>query len=195
MNISQKTRKLTITALLSAVAAALMALEMPLPFMPPFLKLDPSSVPILIGGFVLGPLSAMVMALIKALIHALSTTTGGVGELADFIITSSFAVTAALIYKRHHSKKGALLACLGGVIAITVAGALANRFLLIPFYSTFMPLDAIFAMCGKVNPLIHDFNSYILFGVIPFNVLKGVTISALTFLVYKKMAGYIKKIV
>lgn len=195
MNISQKTRRLTITAVLAAVAAALMTLEMPLPFMPPFLKIDPSSIPILIGGFVLGPVSAVVMALIKAMVHALSTTTGGVGELADFIITSSFAVTAALIYKNNHTKKGALLACLGGVTAITITGALANKLLLIPFYSTMMPMESIFAICGKVNPLIHDLNSYIIFGVIPFNMLKGIIISALTFLVYKKMAGFIKTLV
>ncbi len=195
MNISQKTRRLTITAVLAAVAAALMTLEMPLPFMPPFLKIDPSSIPILIGGFVLGPVSAVVMALIKAMVHALSTTTGGVGELADFIITSSFAVTAALIYKNNHTKKGALLACLGGVTAITITGALANKLLLIPFYSTIMPMESIFAICGKVNPLIHDLNSYIIFGVIPFNMLKGIIISALTFLVYKKMAGFIKTLV
>lgn len=195
MNISQKTRRLTITAVLAAVAAALMTLEMPLPFMPPFLKIDPSSIPILIGGFVLGPVSAVVMALIKAMVHALSTTTGGVGELADFIITSSFAVTAALIYKNNHTKKGALLACLGGVTAITITGALANKLLLIPFYSTIMPMESIFAICGKINPLIHDLNSYIIFGVIPFNMLKGIIISALTFLVYKKMAGFIKTLV
>lgn len=195
MNISHKTRRLTITAVLAAVAAALMTFEMPLPFMPPFLKIDPSSVPILIGGFVLGPLSAVVMALIKALVHAMSTTTGGVGELADFIITSSFAVTAAVIYKKHHTKKGALLACLGGVIAITLAGIIANKLLLIPFYSTIMPMETIFAVCGKVNPLIHDLNTYIIFGVVPFNMLKGIIISALTFLVYKKMAGFIKTLV
>ncbi len=191
MNVSQKTRKLTITAVLAAVAAALMTLEMPLPFMPPFLKVDPSSVPILIGGFVLGPVSAVIMSLIKALIHALTTTTGGVGEIADFLITSSFAVTAALIYKKHHTKKGAILACIGGVTAITITGALANKLILIPFYSTVMPMDVIFDLCNKVNPLIHDLDSYILYGAIPFNMLKGAIISVLTFLVYRKMAGFI----
>ena len=92
----------------------LMYFEMPLPFMPPFLKVDPSAIPILIGSFILGPAAGVAMAFIKAFVHLFSSGTGGVGELADFIITSSFAVSASLVYRRHHTKKGAILACAVG---------------------------------------------------------------------------------
>lgn len=192
MRNSVKIRRITVTAMFATMATLLMYFELPLPFMPPFLKVDPSSIPILIGSFILGPMAGVAMAFIKAFVHFFSSGTGGVGELADFIITSSFAVTAAVIYRRHHTKRGAVLACAGGTVAIAVAGVLANRFLLLPFFGKVMPMESIFAACGAVNPLIHDTNSYLLFGALPFNMIKGVLVSLLTFPVYKKMSGQIK---
>ncbi|MEG1926957.1 MAG: ECF transporter S component, partial [Ruthenibacterium sp.] len=88
------TRKLTAMALFAAISTVLMYIEVPVPLMPPFLKLDISAVPIMIGAFAFGPLEGVVMAFIKALVHLLSTQTMGVGEIADFLITGSFALTA-----------------------------------------------------------------------------------------------------
>ncbi len=192
MKSSVRTRRITVTAMFAALATILMYIELPLPFMPPFLKVDPSSIPILIGSFILGPTAGIAMAFVKAFVHLLSSTTGGVGELADFIITSSFAVSASLVYRRHHTKRGAVLACIVGTVCITAAGVLANKFLLLPFFSKVMPMEAIFSACGAVNPLIHDTGSYLLFGALPFNMMKGVLISLLTFPVYKKMSSHIK---
>ena len=192
MKATVKVRRVTVTAMFAAIATILMFFEMPVPFMPPFLKLDPSAVPILIGSFILGPMAGMVMVFIKAFVHFFSTTTGGVGELADFIITSSFVVTAATIYRRHHTKTGAVLACVGGTVALAVVGVLANKFLLLPFFSTVMPMEAIFKACSKVNPLIKDTNTYLLYGALPFNLIKGTAISLLTFPVYKRMSAHIK---
>ncbi|MEG2143903.1 MAG: ECF transporter S component [Oscillospiraceae bacterium] len=172
-----------------------MYFEIPIPFMPPFLKLDFSSIPILIGSFVLGPVSGVIMAFIKAFVHFFSSTTGGVGEIADFIMTSSFAVSAALVYRNHHTKKGAILACLTGTVSIMIAGVLANKFLLIPFFATVMPMDSIFSACGAINPLIYDLTSYLIFGVAPFNMIKGLIITAATFPVYKKMSVHIKSFI
>lgn len=191
MNQSVRTRRITVTAMFATIATLLMYFELPLPFMPPFLKVDPSAIPILIGSFILGPAAGIAMAFFKAFVHFFSSTTGGVGELADFIITASFAVSASLVYRRHHSKKGAILACIVGTGAITVAGVLANKFLLLPFFSQVMPVESIFAACGAVNPFIHDTNSYLLFGALPFNLLKGTLISLLTFPVYKKLSVHI----
>lgn len=192
MKNSVRTRRITVTAMFAAIATLLMYIELPLPFMPPFLKVDPSSIPILIGSFILGPMAGIAMAFVKAFVHLLSSGTGGVGELADFIITSSFAVSASMVYRRHHTKKGAMLACVAGTIAITIAGVLANKFLLLPFFSKVMPMEAIFSACGAINPLIHDTNSYLLFGALPFNLMKGVLVSFLTFPVYKRMSSHIK---
>ncbi|MDD3430177.1 MAG: ECF transporter S component [Oscillospiraceae bacterium] len=186
-------RKITTIALFSAISTILMYIEMPLPFMPPFLKLDISAVPIMIGSFAFGPVEALCMAFIKSCVHALSTTTGGVGELADFLITGSFALTAGLIYRKTKTKKSAILACVFSVFVIVVVGCLANYFVLLPFYSNMMPLEAIYEMCNKVNPLITGKSTYIVFGVAPFNLIKGAIVSALTFLTYKKMSGFLKK--
>lgn len=191
MKHSSATKRLTVTALFAAAATVLMFFEMPLPMMPPFLKLDPSLLPILIGSFILGPFAGVEMAFIKAFVHVFSTTTGGVGELADFLMTSAFAVAAALIYRRYHTKRGALAACATGTIALTCMGVLANYFLLIPFYAKLMPMDTIFAACAAVNPNITGMAGYLLYGVVPFNLIKGAIMSLLTFPVYKKMSRQI----
>ena len=187
-----KLRVLTVTALFAAVAAVLMYVETPLPLMPPFLKLDPSLLPILIGSFILGPASAVAMAFVKAVVHVFSSTTGGVGELADFLMTSAFACTAAFVYRRRHTKRGAALACVCGTIALVVMGVVANRFLLIPFYAKIMPLEAIFAACSAVNPHITGMGGYLLYGVVPFNLIKGAAVSLLTFPVYKRLSVQIQ---
>lgn len=192
MKASVKVRRITVTAMFAALATVLMFFEMPVPFMPPFLKLDPSAVPILIGGFILGPVAGVVMVFIKAFVHLFSSMTGGVGELADFIITSSFVATAAIVYRRHHTRKGAVLACIAGTAVLAAVGVLANKFLLLPFYSTVMPLESIFKACGAVNPLIKDTNTYLMYGVLPFNLIKGIAVSLITFPVYKRMSTHIK---
>ena len=188
-------RKVAIAAMLAAIAVVLNYFEMPLPLMPPFLKIDASTIPLLIGSFILGPVYAVGMAFVKNFVHFFTSTSGGVGQLADFIITSAFTVTASIIYRRNRTRKGAVLGCMAGCLAIAVAGYLANRYLLIPFYSQIMPMDAIFAAYAKVNSLIHDLDSYLLFGAVPFNLIKGLLISLVTFPVYKKLSYHIKRFI
>ncbi len=189
---SSKTRKITLIGIFAAISTVLMFFELPLPFMPPFLKFDPSGVPILLSSMLFGPSAAISVTLIKDVIHVLSTTTGGVGELADFLIMSSFSVVVGLIYNKRSDRKGVLGATLAGTVTIAIVGALANRFLLIPFFSKVMPLEAIFAACAEINPAIDGLNAYILFGAIPFNVIKGLLLTVLTFLLYRKLEGFLK---
>lgn len=138
------------------------------------------------------PAAGIFISLVKDLIHLLSSQTGGVGELSDFLIYTAFSLSAGFLYRYHKSKKGALLACLSGTAAVTVVGALTNRFLIIPFYSKLMPIDAIVSACNAVNPMIDSIDGYILFGAMPFNLIKGLIISALTFMVYKKLSHLMK---
>lgn len=189
-----KTRTITYTALFAAIAAVLMYFEFPLPFMPPFLKVDLSGAATMIAGFTMGPVSAVIVTLIKDLVHVLSSQTGGVGELADFLCTSAFAVTASVIYRRYHTRKGALVSCGAAIAVMTVCGMLANRFLLIPFYSKIMPIDAILSACAQINPLIGSLDTYILFGAGPFNLLKGVILSLITVLLYKRLSSWMKTV-
>ena len=189
---SSKTRKMALIGIFSAIASVLMFFELPMPFMPPFLKVDPSGVPILLSSMLFGPTAAISVTLIKDVIHLLSTTTGGVGELADFLIMSSFSVVVGLIYSKRSDRKGVLMATLAGTVTIAVVGGLANRFLLIPFFSKVMPLEAIFAACAEINPAIDGLNAYIFFGAVPFNVIKGLLLTVLTFLLYRKLEGFLK---
>lgn len=189
-----KTMKITYTAIFAAIAAVLMYFEFPVPFMPPFLKIDLSGAAILIGAFIFGIGPAISMALIKDLFHALQTQTGGSGELQDFILLSIFVIVAVSVYKRHRTRKMALVGCLLGTAAMSVAGMLTNYFIIIPYYSKvmLMPLDAIFAACTAINPYISGMGSYLLIGVLPFNIIKGGLITLITMFVYKKLSTFIK---
>ena len=182
-------------ALFAAISTVLMYIEVPIPLMPPFLKLDISAVPIMIGSFAFGPFEGLVMSLIKAMVHALSSQTMGVGEVADFLITGSFAFTAGLLYRRHKNKKAAVTACAVSIITATAVGTLANYFLLLPFYAAMynMPLQAVIDMCRAVNPAIDSLGSYILLGIVPFNLLKGTIVAVLTFLIYKKISTFLHR--
>lgn len=181
--------KLALTAMFAAIASVLMFFEFPLPLTPSFLKLDLSDVAVLIGGFVLGPFSAVAIALIKDLIHLSVTTSGGVGELADFLISALFCVTASLLYRRRKTIPWAIAGCGIGIAVMMAAAAVLNKFLLLPFYTKFMPLDAIFKMCAQVNPFfpITDVNTYLLYAVLPFNLVKGALVSVVALLVAKNL--------
>ena len=139
-----------------------------------------------------GPGAGIFITLVKDIIHIMSTQTGGVGELSDFLIYAAFSLVAGGWYLKHKNKKGALLSSVLGTLAVTVIGAFTNRFLIIPFYSKIMPIDAIVSACNAVNPMIDSIDGYILFGAVPFNFIKGVIISAVTFLVYKKLSHAMK---
>lgn len=186
-----KTRKITFTAIFAAIATVLMFFEFPLPFMPPFLKVDLSGAIILIGVFLFGPISAVSMALIKDLIHLLSTTTGGSGELADFIMTCTLVLVAWFIYQIRYTRKSAILGCAIGSIAMALMGMVTNYFIIIPFYSLVMPIEAIISACAQINPFIGSMTGYLVLGVLPFNLLKGIILSILTILLYKKLDTFL----
>lgn len=189
---SANTRKLTYCALFAAIATALMYFELPMPFMPPFLKLDISGVVSLLAAFMFGWGPAVMITLVKDMIHFFSSTSGGVGQIADFLMISTFSIIASYFYRKVHTKKGALSGLAIGSVAMTVMGVVTNKYMLIPFYSKLMPIEAILEACGAVNPLIGDINTYLLFGAAPFNILKAALLSALTMLLYKRLSVLIK---
>ena len=189
---TSRTRRLTVTAMMAAISTVVMFFEFTFPPFPPFLKFDLSGLPVLLTSFMMGPAQAVMVVLIKDLIHLLSTTTGGVGELADFLILSSFAITAGLIHRRLPSARGTALACACGSLVIAVVGALANYYLLIPFFSNLMPIEAIISACNAVNPAIDSLMGHIPFGAVPFNLAKGVVLSVVTVLSYKKLGHVLK---
>ena len=161
-----KTSKITYTAVFAAIATVLMYFEFPIPFMPPFLKVDLSGAVVLIGAFIFGIGPAITMIGIKDLIHLTQSQTAGSGELADFLMLSTLVVIAVLIYRAHKSRKMAAVGCLCGAVAMAGMGMLTNYCLIIPFYVNGMGwnLDAIFDMCLAVNPAINGIGAYLFVG-------------------------------
>lgn len=101
----QNVRMLTMTAVLSAISFGLAFLEFPVPLSPSFARMDLSDLPVLIGAFAYGPVSGILIELVKNALQLLTSSTGGIGELANFIMGSSFVVTAGIIYKLRKTKK------------------------------------------------------------------------------------------
>ncbi len=187
-------KKITFTAVIAAIATIVMFFEFPIPFMPPFLKVDLSGAIILIAAYALGLGPAISAALIKDLLHLFSTTTGGSGELADFLMTSTLVITAYLLYRNRADRKFTIIGCAAGTFAMSIMGIITNKFIIIPFYSQIMPIDAIINACAQVNPLIGSLNGYLLFGVFPFNLLKGVILSIIAIALRQKMRFFIRDI-
>lgn len=183
------TNSLVKIALLSVISYILMLIELPIPLFPGFLKIDLSDMPALIGTFALGPAAGVIIELIKNLLHLITKTdTGGVGELANFIIGASLIIPAGVIYAKKRTKSSALIGMLLGTALMGIAGGLANYYILIPFYAKVMPIEQIIAWSASANGAITDLKTLILYAVVPFNLLKGIVISILTILIYKRIS-------
>ena len=182
--------------MLSAIAIILMQFEVPLPFAPPFYKIDFSEIPVLIGCFVMGPLAGAIVELIKVILNVVisGTTTGGVGDIANFLIGCAMCVPAGMIYKKYHTRKSALVGMAVGTVFMTVIGCILNAYVLLPVYAKAfeMPIDALVAMGTAVNPSITSLSTFVIFAVAPFNLLKGVLVSFIVFLIYKKISPIFK---
>ena len=186
------TRTITVTAVLSAFAFVLAFFEFPVPLSPAFARMDLSDFPALIGAFAFGPMVGILIELIKNLLGLFSTATGGVGELANFLMGASFVATAGVIYKHHKTKKTALIGGIAGSIVMGIVAALANYFILLPLFEQFMPLEQVIASFGEYIPFIKTKLDVVLYNAFPFNVLKGLVITAVTMLVYKKIRPLLK---
>lgn len=197
-NTSKRTRKLVEIGMLGSVAGLLMVFELPLPFIaPPFYKIDISETAVLIGAFALGPSAGALIELIKIFINLLlnGTQTAFVGEIGNYMIGCSFIIPAAWIYKKHKSKRNALIAMSIGTFFMTLVGCFINAYLLLPAYSTAfgMSLDQIVDFGTAVNGGIHDIKTFVLIAVAPFNLLKGIVVSGITALTYKHISPVLKR--
>lgn len=189
-------RKMVMIAMLGAVSMILMWFEIPLWFAPPFYKIDLSEVPVMIGAFALGPVSGILIELMKVILKVITkgTTTAFVGDFANFLIGCALIVPAGIIYSRCKSKKNALFGMIVGTAVMTVAGCLINAYVMLPVYGKAfgMPMDALVAMGSAVNPAIKGLGTFVILAVAPFNLLKGVLVSAATLLLYKHVSPVLK---
>ena len=190
-NSTSKVRVLTGTAMLGAVAAVLMYLEFPIPIMPAFVKLDVSELPALIASFAYGPVSGILVCLIKNLIKLPSTSTAAVGELFNFVMGALFVGVAGLIYKRNKTRKGAIVGALLGALVMAVVSVPYNYFIVYPAYVVLyhLPLEAIIGMYQAINPSVDGLLTCLITFNFPFTLFKGLLEAALCFLIYKPLSG------
>lgn len=187
-----KTRRMTIIAICSALAAILHILDFPLLFLAPeFYKLDFSELPVMLCGFFLGPSAAVACEGLKILLKLLmkGTSTAFVGDFANFVVGCSLVIPAVTIYHFGRKKKTAIWGLVVGTVCLTVFGSAFNALYLLPkFAEMFMPMEAIIAAGTAIHNGIHSLWSFVLICVAPLNLIKGITVSILTLLLYKRVA-------
>ncbi|MCR4950345.1 MAG: ECF transporter S component [Solobacterium sp.] len=183
------TRSLAKIAILGALAGALMYLEFVIPPFPTFYKLDFSDIPALLGAFAMGPAEGVLIEAVKIFIKFLikPTSTLGIGELANFTVGCALVLPAGMIYKRNKTRKTALIGMAAGTLIMTLIGAAFNYFVLIPVYAKAFGMEAILGMASAIAG-IKDLGTLVVFGTIPFNLIKGVIVSVITILLYKKVS-------
>lgn len=194
-----KVKKIAFIGLMGAVSAVLMLLRFPIPFMPPFLSFDLSGVMEMMGGLMFGPLEALCIIVVKILLQLVmqGSMSLGTGELQNFILSSAYVLPAVLIYYRKKTKKSAIVGMAVSSIIVAVVAVITNLYLIIPFYVKLfgMSMDDIISMCSVVNPAMKDTMSLVIFGLVPFNLIKYGATSVVTFIIYKRLSGVIRGII
>ena len=185
-------RKLTMTAMLSAVATVLMFFSFSVPVVPSFIKMDFSELPALIGAFSMGPVSGVMICLIKNLVNLTATTTGGVGELCNFMLGACFVLPAGLVYKRKKTKMSAITGALIGAIVMAVLSVPINYYLTYPVYAAFIPMDTIIGMYQEINPSVTGLLDALIKFNMPFTYVKALFSVLITVLIYKHVSPLIK---
>ncbi len=190
------TRKVAMIGLFSALAVILHVMDFPVPFAPPFYKLDFSEIPALLGTFAFGPVAGVMIEFCKILLKLLvkGTSTAFVGDLANFVIGCSFILPASLIYLFKKTKSRAIVGCVSGTLIMTVFGTAFNAIYLLPAFSKLygMPLDSIIAMGAEINGGVTGLVSFVCLCVAPMNLLKGTVASLVTMLIYKPLSPILK---
>ena len=192
-NRSSRIRTICGVAMLSAVAYVLMFLEFPLPMiMPSFIKMDFSDLPALIASFAYGPLAGVAVCLIKNVIHLMNTQSAAVGELSNFILGAIFVTIAGTVYRKAHTKRGAVLGATVGALVMAFGSLVSNYYVVYPIYTNFMPMEAIIGAYKVILPSVDNLWQCLLVFNVPFTFFKGMCSVLITFLIYKPLSPILK---
>ena len=198
MNQSQKSRVsikvIAATGLLTAVAVVLQYIEFAIPIMPSFIKLDFSDIPELIGAVFFGPIIGVIIALLKNLIHMLVSQSGFVGELSNFLLGASFALTAGIVYRVKKGIGGVILAGILGSVEMALISVPTNYFVIYPLYYNVMgfPKEAVLGMYKVLMPSIEGIPDGLIIFNLPFTLVKGLICTVFTVIVYKPLRLILK---
>ena len=191
------TKNLTMIAMFSAISAVLMVFEIQRPFSPSFVKFDFSDLPVMLGGFLIGPFAGGIIVFMKILLHFLlnGTTSFFVGDLSNLLLTLSFVLPASFIYQQKKTKKTTIQGLLVSIICTSLLAIIFNLFLIFPLYLKVLNLKMVdlINMIHVVNPLVKDVFTMIVFSLLPFNLFKYSIVSMITMLSYKKLSILFKE--
>lgn len=192
-------RRMTVSAMMGTIAFVLMYFSFSVPFLSPFAEFDFSALPELIGGYLLGPLGAIVIIVIKLTLKLVfkGTTSMFVGELQNLVLSLAYVLPAILYYKRNKTKKNAMIGLVIGSACSIVLAIITSLYAVFPAYMELYGMDwnAIVSTCSAVNPWIKDIPTMVVFSVIPFNVVSRAVTSVITLLVYKRLCTPLKKLI
>lgn len=191
------TKKMICIAMMSAIAIVVYYLDFPVPLMPSFIKLDLSNVVSLFAGFTLGPAAGVIVCLIKNVIHLVIKgfgTTMGIGDIFDFVTSAVFALSAGLVYRKIHTKKGAVIGCIVGTATYTLISLPLNYFIVYPIYAkAFGGMEAIISAYNAILPGTDNLFSALCIFNLPFTLIKGILCSLVTILIYKPLITALRK--
>lgn len=179
----QQTKRLITISMLSAVSFILMFIKFPIPFLPPYLTLDFSDVPALLATFSLGPIAGVIVAFIKNLLNFFFNVGDPVGPVANFLAATSFLITAYYVIKNKHNIKSQIIGFSIATIVMTIVLSILNYFVLLPLYGMIMNLSNV----------VENIKIVIVSGVIPFNIIKGIIISVVFILLFKRLKNVLPK--
>lgn len=190
---SISTKQLVITGMFAALSYVLMLVHFPVKYMG-FLELELSDIPAIIATFAYGPIFGVFIELVKNLIKMLTaSTTGGTGEIANFIVSIGYIIPLGICYHKLQTKYKTFLACVAAVVGMVFMGIVINYFVTVPLYAAlFGGEEAVVALCSQVIPAIHDVATVVILGITPFNIVKGIMISVIGVLGFRSIGKLIK---
>jgi len=176
------------SGMLAAAAIALQYIEVPIPIIPSFIKLDFSDLPELIGAFAYGPFAGIIIALVKNLIHMAVSQSGYIGELSNFMLGAVFSCVAGIVYRKDKTKKGAFIGGIIGALCMAAVSYPSNLFIVYPFYYNFMDKAAVLGMYQAIMPGVKSIEQALLIFNVPFTFVKGLICVAISMLIYKPLS-------
>ena len=194
-----KLRRMTMAAMMGTIAFLLIFINFGVPFLSPVAEFDLSALPELIGGFILGPVGAVMIIVVKLALKLAIQGTESMftGEIQNFLLSVSYVLPAVLYYRRHRTKKGAAVGLVLGAVISVIAAVFTNLYIIFPFYIKLygMNWDGIVAMFSAVNPWIKNVPTMVAFSVVPFNLISRTITAVLAFITYKKLSVPLKKMI
>lgn len=181
---TMSTKQIATIGICAAVSFVLMFVKFPISYLG-FLELEISDVPVALVTLMYGPISGILVELVKNILHLTATSTGMSGELSNFLVSLGFVVPLGFFTRKRKEKKNLILGMTAGTLGLAFMGMLVNYFITVPLYLTLFGREAVMGMVQATIPSIHNLTSLVILGITPFNIFKGIIISAFALSLYK----------